>query len=148
MQNSLSLSLVFGLFFASFLPASTVWGACADVKSANLRSGPGTKYRRTGKISHNDPLQVLKEKNGWSRVKNFRGKIHWVRNDLISSEFKCGIVTKRGVNLRSGPGTNYQKLARAKLHMKFRVKQEQKDWISGNDGYGEFWVHKDLVWVQ
>ncbi len=52
-------------------------------KRANLRSGPGTKYRILGKASYGDVFQVLDKRKSWVKVQGDDDRKGWIARGLL-----------------------------------------------------------------
>lgn len=52
-------------------------------KTANIRSGPGTKHRIVGKASYGDVLKTLSRRGSWARVRSESGVVGWVARKLL-----------------------------------------------------------------
>lgn len=50
---------------------------------ANLRKGPGTRHRITGKVERYDVLRTREKKAGWVRVERQDGLKGWISNKLL-----------------------------------------------------------------
>lgn len=53
------------------------------VKTANMRSGPGTKYKKVDTLEKYDLLKTLEKKNGWIKGKTSEGKSGWISQKLL-----------------------------------------------------------------
>lgn len=130
---------------------SKAYGVCVNVEKANLRYGPGTKYQKTWEVYRYMPFQKLKSQNGWYRVKDVDGDIHWLFEKLGTEKFKCAVVNAEKANLRTGPGTNYPKVAwgPAQKYYSFKILKKKGQWYHVQDAAdGKAWVYSPLVWVQ
>lgn len=88
----------------------------------NVRSGPGTNYAINTIVKKNEVYTIVEENNGWGRLKSGAGWIslaYTTKNSNNSSSnsnnssgngYVLGLYvvnTASGLNVRSGPGTNY-----------------------------------------
>lgn len=81
--------------------------------SLNVRRGAGTNYGIVGSLYNGAQVTVYEERNGWSRI----GDSRWVSSQYLttsssssSSKYSLGrykVNTSKGLNVRSGAGTNY-----------------------------------------
>lgn len=95
----------------------TVWAK----ESVNVRTGPGTSYDKIGTLSAKD--EVIRTgigSNGWSRIE-YNGKIAYANGKYLTTDKPKEVTYKEvnetvyaidGVNVRSGPGTNFEKVGR------------------------------------
>lgn len=75
----------------------------------NIRKGPGKDYAITGKIARlGDKFEIAKT-TGWAPVRNGK-EVFWISSKYIDQNNKC---TGDIVNLRCGPGTEYDILGKA-----------------------------------
>ncbi len=120
----------------------------ADV--ANIRSGPGTNYEVLWQVEKYTPLQILDtDKTGtWYYIKDFEGSIGWISKNLMSKI--DAVITKpreERVNIRSGPGTDYDVIFKAIKGVPFKVLERKGNWIHLQHADGDKgWIHKILVW--
>jgi SH3-like domain-containing protein len=53
------------------------------VDRANIRSGPGSRYRVVGKAEYGELLRTLERRADWVRVRRAAGEIGWVARRLL-----------------------------------------------------------------
>ena len=53
------------------------------VTTANLRKGPGSKYKVIAKLSYGTIIVETEVDNGWSKVRTDTGVTGWIHNSLI-----------------------------------------------------------------
>ncbi len=110
MQNKppvLLLFILLNLFFFSFLLDTTATTGIINTDNVNIRSGPDITYGALGSLQQGNQVEILGSENNWYQIKTeqFNG---WVRNDLINMQKEYQVqVSANEVNLRSGPGINY-----------------------------------------
>lgn len=105
----------------------------------NIRSGPGPNFDRTGMIHNGSVVPVYKVSNGWLQIDQ-TGK--WVSGQFGLS---IGLATVKAnvLNVRSGPGTNYQIVASVKKDEEVYIYEKVNDWF--RIAISEQWVHKDFL---
>ena len=75
----------------------------------NIRENAGTNYASVGQYKYGDKVSITETKNGWGKTDK-----GWISLDYVYEAGKTGknpakgIVTGDGLNIRSGPGTNYE----------------------------------------
>ena len=93
--------------------------AYAGATGVNVRSGPGTGYAVTGKLSAGEQCIVLSSKNGWSKIILHQQTpvivgycIDTYLEERDESDPPALYLYQGGsyVHLRKGPGTSYQKI--------------------------------------
>lgn len=127
----------------------TSWSVCVSKQRANLRSGPGAKYRKTWTVGKFTPLVVVDAKSGWYKVKDVDHETHWIHSSLVSSSIKCLTVKIKRASLRAGPGSKFPRTAyqRADLYTPFRKIDKQGAWYKVADASGNtFWIYETSVW--
>ncbi|HII4440238.1 TPA: SH3 domain-containing protein [Clostridium perfringens] len=118
----------------------------------NMRSGPGSNYGVIGTLRNNDEVEIIKEVDGWYEIK-FNGKSGYVSSQYIkvvdneSNEEKPSVsLNKQGVvkvnsalNMRSGPGSNYEVIGTLRNNDKVEIIKEVDGWyeikFNGKVGY-------------
>ncbi len=134
------------LFFFIVLDAHAL---CVSADLANLRGGPGKKYKLTWTVGKYMPLLKVGYKKGWYRVKDIDGAVHWVHQSLVSKRFKCVAVKSKKVNLRTGPGTKFSYAAyqSADRYFPFKKINHRNEWLQLIDASGnKVWAHENTLW--
>lgn len=109
---------------AAASPASAGSGDTGDENSyvvtavaLHVRSGPGMKYSTYGYLAKGDAIQVSAINGAWATT-TYQGRTAYVGARYISkvntdsggSGGAYTVTAKKGLNVRSGPGTKYDKL--------------------------------------
>lgn len=126
-----------------------------DGASLNLRSGPGTGYNKVTSIPANAILTITGIENGWYKT-SYNGNEGYVSSDYITlsssapaetvtseptNTTRTGILNTDGsnLNLRSGPGTGYPKVASIPSSAVLTITAEESGWYktsyNGKTGY-------------
>lgn len=113
----------------------------------NLRAGPTTDSEVLWQLRRGYPLLVLERQGDWLRVRDFEGDEGWIAARLTGSE-RYHIVRARTLNLRSGPGTEWQIIGQARYGDVLATVRRQGDWVQlrAPDGQGTVWAASDLLW--
>ncbi len=138
--------------------------APVSVGVAILRKGPGTDYERVGKLSQGQTVRLLARSDDWYNVQTKAGKTGWLHSELIdvasqvsdnlktvtvqSNKSKSSIATTTdsNVNLRVGPSTNHNVLAKLPQGAKLEVIGRQDGWVKVATAKGTVgWVTDDYV---
>ncbi len=149
MQRLILLTAV-SIILLFFISSNTL-ALCVKVQTANLRSGPGTKYEKTWQVFKYMPLKKIGSKGKWYKVRDVDGDVHWIYKKLVTSKYRCAVVKAREANIRKGPGTKYKKtdLSPAIKYDTFKVIKIKGDWVKVVDEFGEVgWIYKKLLWIQ
>ncbi|MEW9077122.1 SH3 domain-containing protein [Terrisporobacter glycolicus] len=79
----------------------------------NVRSGPSSSYEKVGYLNGGTKVEIVEidAKTGWYKIKYNNGYAY-VSNSyvIVEKESITPGITKSGVNVRSGPSTNYKKV--------------------------------------
>lgn len=124
---------------------------CIKVKRANLRKGPGLNYEKLWEVFQYMPFEQLGKKGDWLRVQDVDGDIYWVHERLTTKAFKCAVIKQNKTNMRTGPGTNHQRVPWSPVDKYFSVKvlKTEKNWVHTEDAVGDkAWVYQPLVWIK
>ncbi len=117
-----------------------------NVSMANIRSGPGTKYKVLWKVERNHPIEVIKKRGEWYYFRDFEGDKGWIHSGLVSKA-ESVIVKKTRCHVRSGPGTNFDIVFDVEKGVPLKVLKHKGDWIKVRHEDGdEGWIHGSLVW--
>jgi uncharacterized protein YvpB len=104
----------------------------------NVRSGPGTNHSRIGQVKQGTTLQVIQRmSNGWYQI-SYNGKTAYVSGDYVRANTYR--VNATGLNVRTGPGTQYNKIGLLKNGTLLNViHRESNGWYkisyNGKTGY-------------
>jgi N-acetylmuramoyl-L-alanine amidase len=144
--------------------------ARVTVSVLNVRSGPGTTFSRISTVAMDSLLPVLQRQGDWLQVSLPSGQTGWVAGQYTAavnipaapppaappvsnipttppaqptsppSSEMTAVVNTDTLNVRSGPGENFARLATAARNERFPVLQSQGDWLqvvlpSGQTGW-------------
>ncbi len=130
---------------------SPLHALCVKTETANLRSGPGTRYERTWQVFKYMPLERIGRKGNWYKVRDVDGDVHWIYRKLVTSKYRCAVVKVKKANIRKGPGKKFSTtpLSPAIKYDTFRVLKIKGEWVKVVDEFGEGgWIHKNLLWIR
>ena len=126
----------------------------------NVRSGPGTDYSRVTRVSEGKRVAILDKDGDWYRV-SFDGTTGYILSDYVAADGggtpagsaqtpakpepvdkSVGNATVSGgsvINVRSGPGTEYSRVARVNEGKRVTLLAKAGDWLKasfdGTTGY-------------
>lgn len=113
---------------------------------ANIRSGPGTDFDVIWKVERYYPVIVLEKKDKWYKFEDFEGDKGWIHNSLLDKT-KTIVVKKKNCNVRSGPGTAFPVVFRAKQGVPLKCLKSQEAWLNIQHADGDTgWIHNSLTW--
>lgn len=139
------------LLCSAMFAAATASAACVKVPEANLRQGPGTDNEKSWEVFKYMPLKKVGQKGSWYQVEDVDGDRHWIYSRLLSNSMRCAVVKVDEANVRTGPGTHYEKspLSPVEKYYSFKVIKTQGSWVKVEDEvFNEGWVYKPLLWIQ
>ena len=156
------LTVVF-LFFvgAAFAEGEATGVVTADV--LNFRDGPGTYYQVIGQIYRNEQVVILGSQDGWYNV-SYAGMTGWVSGDYVvvnqtnvaaqepvtvqEPAKVYGTINGDYVNVRSGPGLNYNVITMMNWGDRVEVLGNTEEWynILLSDG-SKGWVYGNYIVV-
>jgi SH3-like domain-containing protein len=117
------------------------------VPTANVRSGPGTKYPNLWQVELYHPVDLMEQSGDWCRFKDFEGEDAWILCSLLTDKVKCGIAKIDQCNVRKEPNTKADVVFTVEKGVPFKILKTDGQWH-----YAEFpdgdkgWVHKSLMW--
>jgi len=88
---------------------NSAWADTGVIKGSvvNIRSGPGTNYQIVGTVYQGTQVTVSQQQGDWYKI-TIGNTTGWVNGSYITVQAAAKVtVTGTTVNLRSGPGTNY-----------------------------------------
>ena len=123
---------------------------CVNASEANLRSGPGTKYKKTWEVFKYMPFKKLSTKGNWYKVQDVDSDIHWIYKKLVTAKYNCAVVKVEKANIRTGPGTNYSKnaLSPSLKYDSYKVLKTKSSWVKVTDEFDDTgWISRKLLWI-
>lgn len=149
---------VFFFCFILISPSLTEAAETAVVTgtTVNVRSGPSLDYAAFTQVNQGDRLPVLDKFYNWYYVNLPGGVNGWISGQLVRieqpepPELSSGnvltiMINTDGVNIRSGPGTSYEIVARASYGQHYPVMETSGDWYKVWLGTNTGWVANWLV---
>ncbi|GEM_PF-719944 len=137
---------------------TTQTGKVVNVTSSlNVRNGPGTNYDKIGSLGPGATVTVIEKEGNWYKIE-YNGGVGYVSADYIeitggdpavvpetpsetpssSSSFDV-IITASSLNVRTGPGTNYDKIGSLSQGASAKVLEEKDGWYrieyEGKEGW-------------
>lgn len=129
----------------------------------SVRDGPGTAYVKLDSLQAGLTIDLLSRYERWFEVRLPAGQIGWVTSEFLS--ISDGVIarlevvpsapdpnpalatrTDGSVNLRSGPGTAYPKVATAAADIQLELVGRYKDWFKVRTADGNAaWVSGEVL---
>ena len=170
-----------GYMSGKWLDVTRTEGTSADTENSqgtvnagplNVRSGPGTSYKKVGSLKKGSAVTILETANGWYKVTD--GKLTgYVSDDYITvstpaesntqppaedtpptqsgstgsetSGIKEGRVNAGPLNVRSGPGTSYAKVGSLKMNTLVTIEEQVNGWYKVTGGGLTGYVSADYI---
>jgi SH3-like domain-containing protein len=128
------------------------YALCVKVSTGNLRSGPGTEYEKIWQVHKYMPLKKvgISTSGSWYAVRDVDGDVNWIHKSLLTGQYQCAVVKSEIVNIRTGPGTIYDKkyFEPARRYDSFRVLKRKGAWIKVKDEWNDVgWIHNKFLWI-
>ena len=126
-----------------------------DGSTLNLRSGPGTGYATLASIPADATLTLTGIDNGWYKT-SYNGVEGYICSDYVvlsknsaaaTSTLGTGTLNTNGssLNLRAGPGSNYQKLASIPANAVLTLTGSENGWYKTSYNGVEGYVSGDYI---
>ena len=112
LKKAITVKLTAGLLIVTGLisPALAVSATVNNVYGLNLRDGASMDNAVLAAMPHGASVDVeSNESNGWSKV-TYNGVTGYAVTQYLAMESTLGTVTEGPLNVRSGPGSNYDKI--------------------------------------
>ena len=113
---------------------------------ANMRSGPGTKYDVLWQVEQYHPVNIVKKKGDWYKIKDFENDVAWIHKSLLGKV--QGVITiKEKCNIRSSATTKSNIVFTVEKGVPFKVLAKEGSWLKIEHADGDVgWIFKTLVW--
>lgn len=143
----LSFAFAMGAGFDSYAVADEMMTVSCE-QGANVRSGPSKKDAVVDCLPQGTSVSVIYEKDGWYAVE-YDSSSGYIRKDLLTlspstvsmkgGEIRMEVNSRIGVNVRTGPGTDYAILGDLEQGTVITVTGIEDDWCTfdynGEMGY-------------
>ena len=129
---------------------NTTGGSAAVVTASelNIRKDANQTSERVGAYRHGDRISILETKNGWGRTNKGWVSLNYVYQDGNRGANPCdGVVIASQLNVRTGPGTNYDRATA--LNFGARVNVLERVTVNGTTwGYVKGgWIAMEHVYI-
>jgi SH3-like domain-containing protein len=111
----------------------------------NLRSGPTTTHEILFQLPAGYPLKVLERDKKWIKVSDYENDKGWIYAGLVSEASYVIVNTNEG-NVRSGPGTSYDKIGKVVRDVILKKVETEGDWFKVSHPELTGWIYRNLVW--
>lgn len=110
----------------------------------NVRSGPGTGYKKTSGLSKGTICNIVSTSSNkkWGKLSSGG----WISLSYVSKIIMtCKVTANSGLNIRSGPGTNYKKNGILKKGTTCYITEKSSDGKWGKLTSGKGWINLSYV---
>ena len=129
-------------------PTFNTYKVRVTASALNVRKGPSTSYKIIKTVKKNEVYNVLEEKNGWGRITDagwislsYTEKVVVQTSEYTTGMYKVNVVP---LNIRKGPGTNYQVVGTINKNDTFTIVEVQNGyWGRLKSGAGWISIHKN-----
>ncbi|MCW3489452.1 CAP domain-containing protein [Dethiobacter alkaliphilus] len=115
----------------------------------NVRTGPGINNTRIAQVSRDDAFYVVSRQSGWVRIVLTNGRTGWVSGNFVTLRdvpAQQARVTAGALNVRTGPGLNFSRIAIAHNGATLPVLVERNGWVQVQLPSGRYgWVSGNFV---
>ena len=113
---------------------------------ANMRSGPGTEYDVLWQVEQYHPVNIVKKKGDWYKIKDFENDVAWIHKSLLGKV--QGVITiKEKCNIRSRATKKSNIVFTVEKGVPFKVLAKEGSWLKIEHADGDVgWIFKTLVW--
>lgn len=135
----------------------TLVGGRAAAQSAcakgyiSLRKGPGSNHPVSWKVAKYMPFLILEKKQGWGKVQDLDGEVHWAKLTDLNTKDRCVVVKVQVAVLRSKPNNSSapHKIRTVDRYTPLlRIETDNpSEWleVALEDG-SRAWIHENYVW--
>ncbi len=131
---------------------SGAWGQPVCAKSyISLRKGAGPQFPVSWKVAKYMPFLMLEKKNGWAKLQDLEGEIHFAKLTDLNTKDRCVVVKVNVAVLRQKP-SNTAPPADLRTVDKYtpfmRIENENpSEWLEVMDESGsKAFIHENYVW--
>ena len=119
-----------------------------SIKNAtvNVRAQASTNAEILWKLTQGYPLQVEQKQGDWFKVRDFEDTLGWVYAPLVTNS-PHRVIKVKVANLRGGPGTNHNVVAKMEQYEVVRTLGSKNDWVQIQRSNGQKgWIAANLTW--
>ncbi|MDR3088861.1 MAG: SH3 domain-containing protein [Desulfobulbaceae bacterium] len=157
MMNTNRRIISFALLMALFTPLSSAFAAemlAVARDGVILRDAPDVKKGKVlWKYDKGLPLEIVGVQDDWRKVSDFEGDGGWLRFSDLNKEPHMVVRANKGtgektkVNIRKGPGEEYEVVGEAVYGAVFSTLEQKLGWVKVQHEDGlEGWVKRNLLW--
>ena len=115
--------------------------AVVTANELNIRNGPSLSAQKIGSLVKNQKVEVLETSGDWVRTNYGWVNKNYVKMVSAASANNTGTVTASALNIRSGPGTNYDRLGSLQRGETVTILENKGGWYRISSG----WVSANYI---
>lgn len=131
---------------AATAPASSGQQLCIKATRANLRAGPGPKFKVTWEVNRYMPLLQVATDGEWIKVRDVDGDLHWVSDKVTTAQLDCVTVKAERANIRKAPNSKADTWFIVEKYTSFHRVGQTDHWVKIEYEGETMWVAQTLVW--
>lgn len=124
---------------ARAVPKATATTICSAKTAVHIRKGPGLKYPVYKTIPRGTRVTKIGTVGSWSIIK-LNSSRYYIKTKYLNKLYKYTYVSGSRVNLRTGPGTNYQ--VKVTLSKNTRLK-----WVGKSGSWLKIKYHNQVCYI-
>jgi SH3-like domain-containing protein len=134
------------------LISTRAWAEPACAKGyISLRKSPSATAPLSWKVAKYMPFMVTEKKNGWAKVQDMDGEVHWAKLTDLNFKNRCVVVKVNVAVLRAQPSKTAPPAALRTVDRYtpfLRIEHDEPgEWLEVADETGSrAWVHENYVW--
>lgn len=107
---------------------TTAKTVCSTKTSVHIRKGPGLQYPVQTTIQKGQHVNKIGVSGSWSAIKT-GSSVSYIKSCYLKKVYKIIYVSGDGVNLRTGPGTNYRSVTVLPKNTKLKCIGKSNGWM-------------------
>jgi len=145
LSNLLGLGMLLGLCSGSAIAGTAVQ---INISGLNVRSGPSTANAILGQVWNSQKYSYEGRSGSWNLIRfdNRLGYVYGGSNYSSTTTTPIGTITASGLNVRSGPGSNYNAVDVVRNGQRFALTGSTSgSWLEIYHGGNKRWVYGTYV---
>lgn len=133
----------------AFTSALTAHAVCVSTYEANLREGPGPKFKISWTVPKYTPLVALKKQGGWIEVEDQDGQKHWLYAQNATDKYSCLSVKVPVAKLREQASgkSGLADVRQVDKYTAFKRIDRIEEWYQVEASWGgQYWIHESNIW--
>lgn len=132
-----------------FCATAHAQAVCTRAGLTTLRRGPGLKFEKSWVVSKYMPFLRTDEKDGWLKLVDLDGEVHWGRSRDFTQAIRCVVVKSNTAETRQGPGPSfpYGEFKTLDRYTPLKRLNTEGTWVEVENDLGmKSWVAESRLW--